>query len=75
MSEIKARLMGAITVMDEENARRLWNIIERLYSVDGWDAVEEEEPDEIDLEMIRELQTDPDCMTTATQEEVRAVLG
>lgn len=75
MSEVKARLMGAITVMDEENARRLWSIVERLYSADGWDAVEEEDPDAVDLEMLRELQNDPDCATIATSEEIRAVLG
>ncbi len=75
MSEVKARLMGAITVMDEENARRLWSIVERLYSADGWDAVEEEAPDAVDLEMLRELQADPDCSTIATPEEIQAVLG
>ena len=33
MSETKARLIGAITVMDEASAQRLWDIVERLYSV------------------------------------------
>ena len=35
MSEVKARLIGAITVMDEVGAQRLWEIVERLYSSDG----------------------------------------
>lgn len=75
MSEVKARLIGAITVMDEESARRLWGIIERMYSSGSWDAIEEVAPDEIDLEMIRELREDPDCSIPATDDEVRALLG
>lgn len=74
MSNIKERLIGAITVMDELGAQRLWEIVERLYS-GGWDAVEEAEPDEIDLQMIRDAKTDPDCKTLASNEEVRAVIG
>ena len=31
MSETKARLIGAITVMNESDAQRLWKLIERLY--------------------------------------------
>jgi hypothetical protein len=27
----------------------------------GWDSIEEVEPDEIDLKMIQEIQNDPDC--------------
>ncbi len=75
MSEVKARLMGAITVMDEDAAQRLWAIIESMYSAPDWDAIEEEDPDEIDLEMIREIQEDPDCTTPAFSEDVRALLG
>ncbi len=75
MSEVKARLIGAITVMDEDGAQRLWDYVKRLYSSDGWAAVEEVEPDEVDLQMIREAQADPDCSTFASDAEVRAVLG
>lgn len=75
MSEVKARLIGAITVMDEDFARRLWSMIERMYTVPDWDSVGEEEPDEIDLEMIREIRDDPDCATLASDEEVRTLLS
>lgn len=27
----------------------------------GWNSIEEVEPDEIDLKMIQEIQNDPDC--------------
>ena len=75
MSEVKARLIGAITVMDEAGAQRLWQIVEELYAADGWDAVEEEEPDKIDLQMIHEAQNDPDCSVLAPEGEVQAILG
>lgn len=74
MSEVKARLIGAITVMDEAAAQRLWQIVEDMYSADVWDAVEEEEPDEIDLQMIHDAQNDPDCSVFASAEEIQAVL-
>lgn len=75
MSEVKANLIGAITVMDEDGAQRLWDIVKRMYSSDSWDTVENVKPDEIDLQMIREAQADPDCSTFASDAEVRAVLG
>ena len=75
MSEVKARLIGVITVMDEVGAQRLWEIVERLYSSDGWEGVGEEAPDEVDLQMIREAQTDPDCAIFASDDEVKAALG
>ena len=60
MSEVKARLVGAITVMDEAMASRLWEIVESM-AVSGWDGIEEEAPDEFDLQMIRDAESDPDC--------------
>ncbi len=71
MSDIKERLIGAITVMDEDGARRLWEIVEGLYSkAGGWDSVPEEDPDETDLEMIRDALSDPDCREFVPAEEI-----
>lgn len=75
MSEVKARLIGAITVMDEDGAQRLWDIVKRLYAPTGWDAIEEVAPDDIDLQMIRDAKADPECSSFASDAEVRAVLG
>lgn len=44
-------------------------------NLSDWDAVENAEPDEVDLQMIREAQADPDCSTFASDAEIRAVLG
>ncbi len=60
MSNIKERLLGAITVMDEASASRLWEFVLEMSNND-WDSIEEVEPDEIDLKMIQEIQNDPDC--------------
>ncbi len=74
MSETKARLIGAITVMDEAGAQRLWDIVERLYSENIWDNIEEEEPDKFDLQMMREADENPDCHTYISSEELRKML-
>jgi len=60
MSNIKERLMGAIAVMDDISAHRLWDFVLEL-SGQGWSTVEEVEPDSIDLQMIQEANSDPDC--------------
>ena len=44
-------------------------------SHDPWANIEEVEPDEIDLQMLREIENDPDCHTIATEEEVRDTFG
>lgn len=62
MSNVKERLLGAITVMDEASANRLWQFVLEL-SDDRWDLIEEVEPDAADLEMIQEALSDPDCQT------------
>ena len=74
MSNVKERLLGAITVMDETAAQRLWEYVQNLYH-DPWADIEEVEPDEIDLQMLREIENDPDCHTLATAEEVREAFG
>ena len=65
MSDVKERLIGAITIMDEASALRLWEIV-RGFSDEAWDKIGEEEPDEFDLQMIREAETDPDCRVFET---------
>lgn len=74
MSETKARLIGAITVMDESGAQRLWQIVQNLYSSDAWENIQEEQPDEFDLQMILDAQQNPDCRTAAAPEELRSLL-
>lgn len=74
MSSIKERLFGAITVMDETNAKQLWDFVLELYR-DDWNSIEESDPDPIDLQMIAEAEKDPNCQVMATEDEVKRVLG
>jgi|GEM_PF-6307855 len=37
---------------------------------DPWDMIEEVEPDEFDLDMLNEINTNPDCGVFMTEEEV-----
>ena len=67
MSNVKERLVGAITVMDEDMAARLWDVVLGM-AAGAWDTIEEEDPDEIDLAMIRAAETDPDCQIMVENE-------
>lgn len=68
MTKIKERLLGAILVMNEEQAEKLW---EHLV----WENIPEEEMDEWDKILVHETQTNPDCLEMASSEEVERVLG
>ena len=53
--------VGAVTVMSEHDAEEFWNIILKKFAPTTWDNIEEEEPDAIDLEMLKAIETDPEC--------------
>ena len=61
MTEIKERLIGAVTVMDDEMASQLWNIILTDFTSPSWDSIETVEPDKWDLEMLDQIKIDPEC--------------
>lgn len=69
MSAIKERLIGAVTVMDEEKAKKLWNIILNDFNSE-WDNIPEEEPDEWDKEMLNEIENDPDCHSFTDEKDI-----
>ena len=73
MSAIKERLFGAITVMSEEEAHALWLTISASHA--DWDEIEEVTPDEIDLQMLHEIDRNPDCKEFVSQEEALEILG
>lgn len=39
----------------------------------GWSPIEEVKPDEIDLAMIQEIQSDPDCQATEDDMEAHRI--
>ncbi len=73
MSDVKERILGAVTVMSENDANTLWKIIIDNFS--GWEKVEEIEPDETDMTMLKEIETNPDCKSFVSSEEAMKMLG
>jgi len=75
MNAIKERLIGAITVMSDSDALELWGTVQDNYSNRTWNDIPMVEPDELDLQMLEDIENDPDCQTLASPEEVGAVLN
>ena len=69
MSNVKERILGAVTVMSDYDAEIIWRIILNHFSTTSWDDIEEEVPDEIDLQMLKEIKENPDCQEFASAEE------
>lgn len=75
MSAIKERILGAITIMSEEDARKLWDIISNEFSDRSWDDIESVTPDAWDLKMLKEIDSDPDCHTFVSTADAMKELG
>lgn len=75
MSNIKERILGAITVMSDEDAHMIWNVILNQFSNSAWDNIEEIEPDEADMEMLNEIKNNPDCSEFISNEQLKNTLN
>lgn len=75
MSAIKERIMGAISVMDDNDAEFVWNLIIHNFPLRSWDNIESVTPDEWDQKMLKEIQEDPDCKEFVSREDVLKELG
>ncbi|MDR2168082.1 MAG: hypothetical protein LBE35_09585 [Clostridiales bacterium] len=60
MSAVKAEILNEVEIMDERTAEMLLNTIKSIF-IKSWEDIEEVKPDEIDLQMIAEMENDPDC--------------
>ena len=62
MTAVKERIMGAVTLMNNDTAEKFWKLIQSHYIISSknWEDIEEAEPDEIDLLMLKEIESDPD---------------
>lgn len=74
MSNIKERILGAVTVMTDEDAKLVWRLIEEQFSK-SWDNIEEAEPDEWDLEMLSEIENNQDCKEFKSSDDAMKELG
>ncbi len=70
MNAIKERILGAVTVMNDSDAERVWKFVTENLSPRSWEDIEETVPDEWDLKMLNDITNDPDCREFITQEEL-----
>lgn len=73
MTNVKERILGAVTVMSEQDANHLWNIIIKNFS--EWNYIEEITPDNIDIAMLEDIEKNPDCKQFVSNETAMKQLG
>ncbi len=73
MSNVKERIIGAVTIMSEEEAEKVWNLIQASFILSD---VEEIEPDPEELEALRRYETgEPDYQPSISAENLKRELG
>lgn len=61
MTAVKEKIIDAVTIMNDSDAEKFWEIITQKFTPSTWENIEEEEPDEIDLQMLKAIEDDPEC--------------
>ena len=74
MSAVKERILGAVTIMNEDDAQMLWNMIIQTFGT-NWGNIEETEPDDWDLQMLSEIKTNPKCHEFVSAKDAMKELG
>ena len=76
MASMKAQIIQAVEQMDDDTTFFVWDMLTRHFNTQhkkiSWGDIEEIEPDNTDLEMIRKMETDPDCRIYISREELIA---
>ena len=73
MSEVKNRIIGAVTVMNEDDAAKVWEMIQSVFVLSN---AEEVPPEDDELAAIHAYQNgSPEYQPSATQEKVICALG
>ena len=70
MNAIKEIIFGAVTVMNDSDAEKVWNFVIENLSPRSWDDIEEVSPDEWDLKMLEDIDKNPDCHEYVSQDEL-----
>ena len=60
MNAIKERILGAITVMNNSDAEKVWDFMVNNLHPRSWDEIEEITPDDWDLKMLDDMDNNPD---------------
>ena len=70
------RIIGAVSIMSDRDADIFWHIIQKHFTApDLFTNIEEVEPDEVDLMMLKEIENNPDCHEFISQEELMKELN
>lgn len=72
MLNAKQNIINTVQSMSNSDAQALWQYIAKEYV---WANIPEEDPDDIDLMMLAEANTDPDCKTFVSEHEMLMELG
>lgn len=72
---LKERIYGAVSIMNKEEVSYLWDIITSGFRHRSWADIPETELDEIDVQMLKELDQDPECHEFVSEEEMLKELG
>ena len=75
MTAIKERILGAVSIMSDSDAETVWNMIITTFPQKKWDNIETIAPDEWDLKMLHDADTDPDCNEYVSSKEAMKFLG
>lgn len=77
MSPIKEKIYGVVELMDEKQAEQFWQLICNNFFVTekSWDDIETVAPDDIDLQMLKEIEENPDCHEFVSSDEAYKELG
>lgn len=70
MSAVKERILGAVTVMSESDAERVWKFVLDNFPSRSWDDIKETAPDEWDLKMLNDVEHNPECHEFISQEDL-----
>ena len=74
MSDVKERILGAVTVMNENDAQILWNMITKTFGV-NWENIEAVKPDDWDMQMLDVIKVNPECHEFVSEEDAMKELG
>ncbi len=73
MSDIKERIVGAVTVMSDENAGKVWDMIQEVFNLVN---AEEVDPSEEEATALKAYHNgDPEYQPAGTQAELMQRLG
>lgn len=74
MSAIKKKIIDAVTVMNENDAKILWDMITKTFEI-NWESIKEVKPDDWDIRMLNEIKANSECHEFMSEENAMKELG